>query len=37
MDACEPFKAAAPRRVRRDGETIDPRVRGESYKVEVYE
>jgi hypothetical protein len=37
MDACEPFKAAAPRRIQRDGEAIDPRVRGESYKVEVYE
>ena len=37
MDACEAFKAAAPRRVQRDGETLDPRVRGESYKVEVYE
>ena len=36
-DACEAFKAAAPRRVQRDGETLDPRVRGESYKVEVYE
>ena len=36
-DACEPFKAAVPRRVQRDGTTIDPRVRGESYKVEVYE
>ena len=36
-DACEAFKAAAPRRVQRDGATLDPRVRGESYKVEVYE
>lgn len=36
-DACEPFRAAAPRRVQRDGTTIDPRVRGESYKVDVYE
>ena len=26
-----------PRRVQRDGATIDPRVKGESYKVEVYE
>lgn len=37
QDACAPFRAAAPRRVQRDGETIDPRVRGESYKVEVQE
>ena len=37
MDACEAFRAAAPRRIQRDGETIDPRVRGESYKVDVYE
>ena len=37
VDACEPFRAAAPRRVQRDGTTIDPRVRGESYKVDVYE
>ena len=36
-DACEAFTAAAPRRVQRDGATIDPRVKGESYKVEVYE
>ena len=36
-DACESFRAAAPRRIQRDGEMIDPRVRGESYKVEVYE
>lgn len=36
-DACEPFKAAAPRRVQRDGATIDPRVRGESYKSDLYE
>jgi DNA invertase Pin-like site-specific DNA recombinase len=36
-EACEAFTAAAPRRVQRDGETIDPRVRGESYKVDVYE
>ena len=36
-DACEPFKAAAPRRVQRDGETLDARVRGESYKADVYE
>ena len=36
-DACEAFRAAAPRRVQRDGATIDPRVRGESYKAEVYE
>ena len=36
-DACEAFKDAAARRVQRDGATIDPRVRGESYKVEVYE
>jgi len=33
----EPFRAAAPRRVQRDGATIDPRVRGESYKADVYE
>ncbi len=37
QDACEAFRAAAPRRVQRDGATIDPRVRGESYKVGVYE
>jgi hypothetical protein len=37
MDAWEAFTAAAPRRIQRDGETIDPPVRGESYKVEVYE
>jgi DNA invertase Pin-like site-specific DNA recombinase len=37
LDACEAFKAAAPRRVQRDGATVDPRVRGESYKLEVYE
>ena len=36
-DACAPFRAAAPRRLQRDGETLDPRVRGESYKVELYE
>lgn len=36
-DACAPFTAAAPRRVQRDGETIDPRVKGESYKADVYE
>lgn len=36
-EACEPFRGAAPRRVQRDGETLDPRVRGESYKVELYE
>ena len=36
-DACEAFRAAAPRKVQRDGATIDPRVRGESYKVDVYE
>ncbi len=37
QDACETFKAAAPKRVQADGETLDPRVRGESYKVAVYE
>jgi len=37
LDACEPFRAAAPRRVQRDGATIDPRVRGESYTADVYE
>jgi len=37
LDACEAFRAAAPRRVQRDGTTVDPRVRGESYKAEVYE
>ena len=36
-DACQAFRAAAPRRLQRDGETIDPRVRGESYKADVYE
>lgn len=38
QDACEPFKAAAPRRHRRNARTnLDHRVKGESYKVEVYE
>ncbi len=37
QDACEAFAAAAPRRLQRDGRTVDPRVRGESYKVSVYE
>ena len=38
QDACEPFKAAAPRRHRRNAKTnLDHRVKGESYKVEVYE
>jgi hypothetical protein len=36
-DACEALRAAAPRRVQRDGETIDPRVKGESYRADVYE
>lgn len=36
--ACEAFKAAAPRRHRRNAKTnLDHRVKGESYKVEVYE
>jgi hypothetical protein len=35
--ACAPFRATASRRVQRDGATIDPRVRGESYKLDVYE
>ncbi|HSW41039.1 MAG TPA: recombinase family protein [Patescibacteria group bacterium] len=37
QDACGAFRAAAPRRIQADGETVDPRVRGESYKVAVYE
>ncbi|MGC8635294.1 MAG: hypothetical protein ACP5VP_11685 [Candidatus Limnocylindrales bacterium] len=38
LEACEPFKAAAPRRHRRNARTnLDHRVKGESYKVEVYE
>ncbi len=37
QDACAAFAAAAPRRIQRDGRTVDPRVRGESYKVSVYE
>jgi DNA invertase Pin-like site-specific DNA recombinase len=37
QDACEAFAAATPRRLQRDGRTVDPRVRGESYKVDVYE
>jgi hypothetical protein len=37
QDACAAFAAAAPRRIQRDGTTVDPRVRGESYKAEVYE
>ncbi len=36
-DACAAFTAAAPRRLQADGVTVDPRVRGESYKVAVYE
>ncbi len=36
-DACDAFKAAAPKRLQADGATLDPRVRGESYKVELYE
>ncbi len=37
-DACEAFKAAAPRRHRRNAKTnLDHRVKGESYKVEVFE
>jgi hypothetical protein len=37
-DACEAFKAAAPRRHRRNARTnLDHRVKGESYKIEVYE
>ena len=37
-DACEAFRVRAPRRVQRRRERpIDPRVRGESYKVDVYE
>ena len=37
-DACEPFKAAAPRRYRRFATTnLDHRVKGESYKSELYE
>jgi hypothetical protein len=36
--ACEAFKAAAPRRHRRNAKTnLDHRVKCESYKVEVYE
>jgi hypothetical protein len=38
LDACEAFKAAAPRRHRRNAKTnLDHRVKGESHKVEVYE
>ncbi len=38
IDACPTFKAAAPRRHRRNARTnLDHRVKGESYKVEVYE
>lgn len=37
QDACAAFRAAAPRRLQADGRTVDPRVRGESYKLEVYE
>ncbi len=37
QDACPAFAAAAPRRLQRDGQTVDPRVRGESYKADVYE
>jgi hypothetical protein len=37
-DACGPFKAAAPRRRRRfDTTNLDHRVKGESYKVDLYE
>ena len=36
--ACEAFKAAAPRRHRRNAKTnLDHRIKGESYKIEVYE
>lgn len=37
LDACEPFKAAAPRRYMRHQTSLDPRVKGESYKADVYE
>ena len=38
LDACDPFKAAAPRRRRSfDTTNLDHRVRGESYKVDLYE
>lgn len=38
QDACQEFKAAAPRRHRRNAKTnLDHRVKGESYKIEVYE
>ena len=38
VDACDPFKAAAPRRRRRfDTTNLDHRVKGESYKVDLYE
>jgi hypothetical protein len=36
-DACEAFLAAAPRRIKRDGATLNPRMQGESYKVDVHE
>ena len=37
QDACEAFKEAGPRRLQRGGASIDPRVRGESYKIDVYQ
>jgi DNA invertase Pin-like site-specific DNA recombinase len=37
LDACEPFRAAAPRRHLRHASGLDPRVKGESYKADVYE
>lgn len=37
VDACEAFKAAAPRRYRRFERSVDHRVKGESYRAELYE
>ncbi len=36
-DACEPFEAAAPRRYRRGNGSLDTRVKGESFKADLYE
>lgn len=37
VDACEPFKAAAPRRPQRYARSYDHRVKGESYPATMYE
>jgi DNA invertase Pin-like site-specific DNA recombinase len=37
VEACEPFRAAAPRRLRRFHRAYDRRTKGESYPIERYE